>query len=44
MEVDYSPLDELKEGDIASLLHAIEHGDGSSSDFSLQPPHGQMRI
>jgi hypothetical protein len=44
MEVDCRPLDEHKEGDIALLLHAIEHDDGGSTDFSLQPPHGQMQI
>src|ERR1700733_11115130 len=44
MEVDCSPLNERKEGDIALLLHAIEHDDVGSTDFSLQPPHGQMRI
>ena len=44
MEVDWSATDECKEGDDGALLRASEHGDGDSTDFSLQPPHGQMQI
>jgi hypothetical protein len=44
MEVDWSTVDESKEGGDGALLHAGEDGDGDSADFSLQPPHGQMQI
>jgi hypothetical protein len=44
MEVDWSPVDERKEGGDGALLRAGEHADGDSADLSLQPPHGQTQI
>jgi hypothetical protein len=44
MEVDWSAIDECKESDDGALLHAGEHGDGSSEDFPMQIDHGQLQI
>lgn len=44
MESDTAAVDERKEGGIALLLRAGEHADGDPSDFSQQPPYGQLQI
>jgi hypothetical protein len=44
MEVDWSAIDECKEGGDGALLRAGEHADGDPEDFSLQPHHGRMQI
>ena len=40
----WSDINECKDGGDGASLHAGEHGDGDSADFSLQPPHGQTQI
>ena len=42
MEMDWSDMDECKDGGDGASLHASEHADGDPSDFSLQSHHGQM--
>ena len=44
MEVDWSATDECKEGGDGALLRAGEPDVGDSTDFLLQPPHGQMQM
>ena len=43
MEVDYSPLDERKEGGDGALAQVHDSGDGGSIDSPMQIDHGQMR-
>lgn len=38
MEVDWSPVDECKEGGDGALLRAGEHGDGDPADFYCSTP------
>ena len=41
MEVDYSPLDERKEGGDGALVQVHDSGDGGSTDSPMQIDHGQ---
>ena len=43
MEVDYSPLDECREGGDGALVQVHDSGDGGSTDSPMQIDHGQMR-
>jgi len=44
MEMDWSDMDECKEGGDGALLRPGDSGDGSSEDFLMQIDHGQMQI